>query len=124
MNEYAIKINEFIQKNVGIAYKDKQNLVLIIESYLFLIDYYLILQTNNVKERQVLLNSALHYAKSLGKYSFWRLKVFERAAKFYKEKDDEYRKNYFLCEANKIRANIYGEGLDIKLREKKVFEKK
>ena len=115
MNEYAIKINEFIQKNVGIAYKDKQNLVLIIESYLFLIDYYLILQTNNVKERQVLLNYALHYAKSLGKYSFWRLKVFERAAKFYKEKDDEYRKNYFLCEANKIRAKIlFKEELEIK----------
>lgn len=120
IHDCAIKIEKFIEKNVNKFYESKNNEILTIQSYLFLIDYYLhfenleknILQIKNIKNSEIQLNYALNYAKTLGKYSFWKWKVFERAEIIYLKTNNVIRMNYFASEANKIRTKIKAEELE------------
>lgn len=105
--ENVIKIIELIQQNMSGAHEDKKTLILIVDSHLFLIDYYLGIK--NIEESQIQLNFSLNYTKNLGKYSILKLKVFERAVDFYEMKNSDIRKNHFSYEANIIRTKIFGE---------------
>lgn len=106
LNENATKIIELLKRQEIDVNEDPKNLNLVLESYLFLIDYYL--HNQNVDESQFQLNFCLKYTKRLGKYSMLKLKVFEKAAEFYGKKNLEIRKDYFSNEANKIRAKLFG----------------